>query len=65
MLRRTKLIINGLLLFLLLILLFQNTQKVTLRFLVWEWDIPLLLLLLFVALLGGLVTFLFVLLKGR
>lgn len=49
----------------LLILLFQNSQKITLSLLLWEVHLPLALLLLIMAILGMFITFIFVLILGK
>ncbi len=63
--KHPKRLVGVLSLLLLIVLLWQNTQKVSIRFLFWSWELPLVVLLLVVALLGGAATFLFILIKGR
>ena len=49
----------------LVIFLLQNTEDASVTFLVWDWTIPLFFALLLAAVLGGLVTWMFVTFRGR
>lgn len=53
----TALIMGFLVLIVLLIFIAQNTESTPLRFLGWEWSLPLGVSILFAAVAGGLLTF--------